>query len=115
VSPQVDLTAVASTETTIDAQLVDAEPHVEAAISAAGSQGKSVSGADSAYTDMESKLSTAETSVQSISITTLLAQHPSSYPGDAAILAGYHEDAVEAGTYLEGAYEDLQTIITDLR
>ena len=115
VSPQVDLTAVASAEVTIDAQMVDSEPKIEAAISSAGSRGKSVSGADSAYSDMESKLSAAENSVHSVSIASLLGERPSSYPADAAILTGYHEDLVAGGTYLRGAFEDLQTIVTDLR
>ena len=114
VSPQVDLTAVASAESAIDSQATTDEPKVQQAISSAGQHGKNVSGAQSAYSNLVTEVSDAAAEVGDVPISTLLAQLPSDYPADASTLVGYHEDLVAAGADLRSAYEDFQTIVSDL-
>jgi hypothetical protein len=114
VSPQVDLTAVASTESTVVTQATALEPKIQSAITAAQERGADVSGAQQAYSDLQAKLAAAQSAVGTVSISTLLAQVPSDYPGDATVLVGYHNDVVAAGTDLRSVDEDLQSIVTDL-
>jgi hypothetical protein len=114
VSPQVDLTAVASTESTIVTQATALEPKIQAAITAAQGRGTDVSGVQQLYSDLQAKLTAAQSALGAVSISSLLAQVPSDYPGDATVLVGYHNDVVAVGTDLRGADEDLHSIVTDL-
>jgi hypothetical protein len=115
VSPQVDLTAVASTESSIISKATALEPKILAAISAAQQKGANVTGAQSALANLETEISNAQSEVGQISISWLLTQQPSDYPADSATLAGYHNDVTSAAAGLRAAYEDARTIITDLK
>jgi hypothetical protein len=114
VSPQVDLTAVASVESTIDAQLAALEPKIASAIDAAVQRGVDESAAQSAFSDLESKLAVAESSVSKVSITTLLAQQPADFPADLPMIVGYHNDVAAAGSNLGDVSSDLRSILSDL-
>ena len=114
VSLQVDLTAVATTESAVVTQALAQEPKVQSVISAAQGRGTDVIGAQQAYSDLQAKLAAAQSSLGAVSISTLLAQVPSDYPGDATALVGYHNDVVAVATDLRAADEDLHRIVTDL-
>jgi hypothetical protein len=113
-SPQVDLTSVASTESAIVTKATALEPQIQSAITSAEQRGVSVSGAEAADSDLQAKISTAATEVQAVSISTLLSQVPSDYPGDATMLVGYYNDVVATGADLRAAGEDLHAIVDDL-
>jgi hypothetical protein len=115
VSPQVDLTAVESVESSIVSRVTMLEPKIESAISAAGHRGVAVSGAEAAYSDLTAKVGASGIALQAVSISTLLAQRPSDFAGDGSLLVGYHNEVVLAGADLRAAYEDLQTIVADLK
>lgn len=114
ISPQVDLTAVASTEGAIVTQATALEPRIQSAITSAEQRGASVTGAEAAYGDLQSRISAASTEVQAVSISTLLSQMPSDFPGDATMLVGYYNDVVGTGADLRAAGEDVRTIVADL-
>jgi hypothetical protein len=115
VSPQVDLTAVASVEQAIITKATSLEPKIQSAITAAQQSGVDVTTAQSAYQGLVSEISDAQNEVSQVSISNLIAQQPSSYPGDAATIVGYHEDVVAAGADLRAAYEDAITIVGVLK
>jgi hypothetical protein len=114
VSPQVDLTAVASAESAIESQATAYEPKIQQAITTAGQRGKNVGGAQGAYSNLVTEVADSATEVGDVPISTLLAQVPSNYLADASTLVGYHEDLVAAGADLRSAYEDFRTIVSDL-
>jgi hypothetical protein len=114
VSPQVDLTAVASVESTIDAQLAALEPNIASVINAAVQRGMDESNAQAAFSDLEAKLAAAQSSVSKVSITTLLAQQPADFPADLSTLVGYHNDVSAAGSNLGDVSSDIRSILGDL-
>jgi hypothetical protein len=115
VSPQVDLTAVASLEQAIITKATALEPKIQSAITAAQQRGVNVYGAQTAYAGLASEIADAQNEVSQVSISSLIAQQPSSYPGDTATLVGYHEDVASAGVDLRAAYEDAMTIVGVLK
>jgi hypothetical protein len=115
VSPQVDLTAVASVEQAIITKATSLEPKIKSAITAAQQRGVDVTAAETADQGLNSEITNAQNEVSQVSISSLIAQQPSSYPGDAATIVGYHEDLADAGSDLRAAYEDAMTIVGILR
>jgi len=115
VSPQVDLTAVASVEQAIITNATGLEPKIQSAITAAQQRGVDVSTAQNAYQGLTSEITNAQSEVSQVSISSLIAQQPGNYPADAATIVGYHEDVVAAGADLRAAYEDAMTIVGVLR
>lgn len=113
-SPQVDLTAVRSVESTIEAQLTGIEPELEAAINAAIQRGTDESAAQEQFSSLQSSLAASVSEVNAVSIPTLLSQRPSDFPGDLSLIVGYHEDAVAAGTDLGDVSSDIRLILGDL-
>ena len=111
VSPQVDLTAVASVEQAIITKATALEPKIQAAITAAQKRGVDVTAAQAAYNNLVSEIIETQSEVSQVSISNLIAQQPSSYPADSSVLVGYHEDAVAAATDLRSAYENAMTIV----
>jgi hypothetical protein len=115
VSPQVDLTAVASVEQATITKATGLESRIQAAITAAHQRGVNVDEAQTAYTSLTSEITDAQNEVSQVSISSLIAQQPSSFPGDASTLTGYHEDVTLAYVELRSAYEDAMTIVRVLR
>jgi hypothetical protein len=115
VSPQVDLTAIASVEQAIITKATGLEPKIQSAITSAKQRGVAVTAAETAYQSLASEITDAQNEVSQVSIASLIAQQPSSYPGDAATIVGYHEDLGDAAADLRAAYEDAMTIVGVLR
>ncbi len=113
-SPQVDLTAVTSVESTVDAQLVAIEPEVEASINAAIQRGADESQAQAEFSSLQSSLAASIRAVGAVSIPTLLSQQPSEFPGDLSLIVGYHQDVVAAGADLGDVSSDLRLILGTL-
>lgn len=113
-SPQVDLTAVRSVESAVDAQLQAIEPQLDAAINAAIQRGSDESSAQEQFGALQSSLAASISAVSEVSIPTLLSQQPSDFPGDLSLIVGYHEDVVAAGTDLGDVSSDIRLILGDL-
>jgi hypothetical protein len=110
-SPQIDLTAVASVETTVDSQLTAMEPKIDAAINAAAQRGTDVSAAQAEFSDLETQLSASVSAVQKVSVPTLLSQQAVDFPGDLSLIVADHENVVAAGTDLGDVSADLRSIL----
>ncbi len=114
VSPQVDLTAAASVESTIETQLISMEPKVNAAINAAIQRGTDESAAQATFSDLASRLGGAVSADKAISISTLLAQQPADFPGDLSMIGSYRNYMLTAAADLGDVSSDLRTILGDL-
>lgn len=113
-APQTHLTIAADDAAFVDAKLTALEPRVEQAIANAKAKGKDVSGAEAAFADFQSQVSTAGSAVSGLSAT-LLAQTPQGYPGNKSVFQGAKSTLGTARNELHQAYQDLETIRTDLR
>jgi hypothetical protein len=114
VSPQVDLTAVASAETAIVSQATALEPELGDAVTSAGSHAPNLQGAQNALSDFDSMVTAASSDLDEVSLSNIVAQVPSDYPGDSSVLSGYYSQVVSAATNLKAAGVDLHTILDDL-
>lgn len=115
VARQVGITVHSSQALFAATTATNAEPRIEARIQKAAANGKDVSGAEQAYADLQSQLSSATQDLSGIDVGELLAQQPSDYPGDASMLKGDSTTMAQAGTALKAARTDLRTIRQDLR
>jgi hypothetical protein len=113
-SPQTHLTIAADDASFVDAKMAALEPKIEQAIADAKAKGKDVSGAEAAFADFQSQVSSAGSAVSGLSAT-LLAQTPQGYPGNESVFQGAKSTLSTARGELHQAYQDLETIRTDLR
>ncbi len=113
-TPQADLTIVADTESAIITKVQSTYPTITAAIAAAQAQGKDVSGAQAAFTDLQAQVSAASTAVSGVSAT-VLAQTPAGAPGNKTVFDGAHTSVKTAHTDLTNAHTDITTIVNDLK
>ncbi len=113
-TPQTHLTIVTDDETYIEGVFVNLEPQIATAIQNAQAAGKDVTAAQTAFTDLKSQVSTAqsETNGQAAQI---LAQTPTGFPGNWQVFLSARTNATNAHTDLGAAYTDAQHIRTDLQ
>jgi hypothetical protein len=113
-TPQTHLTIVMDDETYIEGVFVNLEPQIATAIQNAQAAGKDVTAAQTAFNDLKSQVSTAqsETNGQSAQI---LAQTPTGFPGNWQVFLSARTNATNAHTDLGAAYADAQHIRTDLQ
>lgn len=112
-TPQADETLAADTETYLDQKLSGLEPQIQAAIAKAQSEGKDVSGAQAAFGDLQTQVTTAGSDVSGLSAT-LLAQTPQGAPGNQTVFKNARSSEENARTALKAAAADLKTIRSDL-
>lgn len=113
-SPQVRLTITADSESGIAGLMARLEGPIQAAIAAAQTAGKNVTGAQAAFTDYKARIAAVQSSTSSM-VATILAFTPASYPScwstflsDRTALQSGHSD-------LKAADADLHTLIHDLK
>jgi hypothetical protein len=114
VSPQVDLTAVTSAESTIVSQAEALEPKLGTAIDDASTHAPNLLGAQNAFSDLQTELTAASSDLSEVSLSKILSQVPSDYPADSSVLTGYYTNVVGAATALSAVGDDARTILTDL-
>jgi hypothetical protein len=114
VSPQVDLTALASTESTIASQLAALEPNIQAAIAGASSTTSNASTLQSDFSQLQADVLAAQTQIGQVTISQLLTQTPSDYPADQSLFGQDHADLSQAGSDLHSANLELRQILSDL-
>lgn len=114
VSPQVDLTALASTESSIASQIAALEPNIQSAISASGSTSSNAGSLQSDFAQLQSDVTNAQAQIAQVSIADLLAQTPSDYPADQSLFGQDHTDLTTAGSDLHSANLELHQIMSDL-
>lgn len=113
-TPQAHETITADNESYVDSQLTSLDPTIEQAIAWARAHGRDVSGAEEAFTDFQNQCSAAGTAVSGLS-STLLAQTPAGYPGNATVFVTAHSQETAARNHLKTAFADLGQIFHDLR
>lgn len=113
-TPQTHLTVVADDETYVEGVFVNLEPTISQAIASAQAQGKDVTAAQSAFTDLKSQVAGAQ-SLTAGQAATVLAQTPSGAPGNWQAFLGARTNLVNARNDLHAAYRDAQQIRTDLQ
>lgn len=112
-TPQTRLTVVADAETAIEQTIVNLEPKITAAIQSAQAAGKDVSGAQSAFADLQSKVTAAQSASNGVA-TQVLAQTPSGYPGNWQVFLTARTNLSNARSDLRAAYADARQIRSDL-
>jgi hypothetical protein len=113
-TPQVHLTIVADDETSVEGQIVTLEPAIAQAIQNAQAQGKNVSGAQAAFTDLKNQVSAAQAATAG-QASQVLAQTPAGFPGNWPVFLTARTDLVNAHTDLHAAYSDAKQIRADLK
>jgi len=112
-TPQTDLVIAADTESAVTTSVQSLYPTITAAIQSAQSSGKNVSGAQQAYSDLQTQVSAAANGVADVSAA-VLAQTPTGYPGNASVFQGARSSVDAAAAHLRTADDDLKTITGDL-
>lgn len=112
-TPQTHETVVADRESSIAGKLTSLEPTVQRAITWAAQQGSNVTGAQSAFVDMQARLSSATSAVAGLPAT-VLAQTPTGYPGNASVFLTARTDETNARNDLRSAFDDLAAIARDI-
>ena len=112
-TPQVHLTISADTETSLAGTLAGLEPNIQAAITAAGAQGKNVAAAQQAFADMETQVTSAQQDSAGISAT-VLAFTPASYPACWSTFVSERVSLQKGAQALRTADQDLHTVLADL-
>jgi len=113
-TPQTHLTIVADDETYVEGQLVSLEPAIARAIQNAQAQGKNVTAAQAAFTDLKGQVSAAQGATGGRAVQ-VLAQTPSGYPGNWPVFLTTRTDLVNARNDLHSAYTDARQIRADLQ
>jgi len=112
-TPQTRLTIVADGETYIEGVFAGLEPKISAAIQNAQSQGKDVSGAQSAFQDFQNQVTSAQNATNGVSAQ-VLAQTPGGYPGNWTVFLNARTSVTNARTALHSALADARQIRSDL-
>jgi hypothetical protein len=112
-TPQTHLTVVADAETSIAQTIANLEPKIAAAIQSAQAAGKDVSGAQSAFADLQSKVTAAQSTSNGVA-TQVLAQTPSGYPANWQVFLTARTDLTSGRNDLRAAYADARQIRSDL-
>jgi hypothetical protein len=112
-TPQTHLTIVADTETAIESTIAGLEPQIQTAIQNAQAAGKDVSGAQSAFSDLQSKVTAAQSASGGVAAQ-VMAQTPQGYPGDWSVFLAARTDLTNARDDLQAAYADGKQIRSDL-
>lgn len=112
-TPQAHLTIVSDDENDVVSEFVSWEPAIAQAIQNAQKAGKNVTGAQTAFADLEAQVSAAGSSISGESAT-LLAQTPQGYPGNWTTFLTARTNETNARNDLHTASQDLKTIRADL-
>ncbi len=112
-TPKTHLTIAADDETYVETVFTNLEPTISANIAAAQAQGRNVTAGQSAFNDLESQVTAAQSETNGISAT-LLAQTPSGYPGNWQVFLSARTSETNARNDLQVAYNDLHQIVQDL-
>ena len=112
-TPQTRLAIVADTETAVEATFANLEPQIQSAIQAAQAAGKDVSGAQSAFADLQTKVAAAQSASNGVAAQ-VLAQTPQGYPGNWQVFLTARTDLTNARNDLRAAYADGKQIRSDL-
>jgi len=112
-TPQTDLVILNDAATNAEGVLAGLEPTISGWIAYAQAHGVDVSGAESAFSDYQAKVTTAQglTTGQSA---TLLAQTPAGCPGNRSVFLQARTNLSNAHQDLHAARNDMAQIITDL-
>ena len=113
-TPQTHLTIVMDDETYIEGVFVNLEPQIATAIQNAQAAGKDVTNAQTAFNDLKSQVSTAQTATNGESAQ-ILSQTPTGYPGNWNVFLTARTNGANARTDLRAAYADAEHIRTDLQ
>ena len=112
-TPQAHETIVADRESAAAGRLSALEPTVQSAMTWARLHGRSVTDAESAFADMQARVSSATSTLSGVAAT-VLAQTPTAYPGNAAVFLSARTDETNARNDLRSAFEDLAAIAKDV-
>lgn len=112
-TPQVDLTEVADTETDVTARLDALVPRAQNAITRAQGRGVDVTGAQAALSDLQAQLAAASAATSGVAAT-VLAQTPAGAPGNFSVLTSARASLSSAASDLRAAASDAGTIVSDL-
>ena len=112
-TPQTHLTVVADAEASIEQTIVNLEPDITAAIQSAQAAGKDVSGAQSAFSDLQSKVTAAPSASNGVA-TKVLAQTPGGYPANWSVFLTARTSLTNARNDLRAAYTDARQIRSEL-
>jgi hypothetical protein len=113
-TPQTDLTIAADDETFCEGRFVALEPVLAAAIQNAKAHGKDVTAAETAFDDLKSQVTTAQSETNGLSAQ-MLAQTPHGYPANAQVFLGARTSEFNARNDLHVAYTDAEQIRADLQ
>jgi hypothetical protein len=113
-TPQTHLTIVMDDETYIEGVFVNLEPQIATAIQNAQAAGKDVTNAQTAFNDLKSQVSTAQTATNGQSAQ-ILAQTPTGYPGNWNVFLTARTNGANARADLRAAYADAEHIRSDLQ
>ncbi|MDE3085321.1 MAG: hypothetical protein KGJ77_01030 [Acidobacteriota bacterium] len=112
-TPQTHETIVADRESFAAGRLSALEPTVQSAIAWARAHGRNVTDAESAFGDMQARVSSATSALAGVAAT-VLAQTPTGYPGNAAVFLSARTDETNARNDLRSAFDDLAAIAKDI-
>lgn len=108
-TPQTDLVILADRINSLSATLAGDEPSLQAAIAAAGAQGKNVATAQAADADFNTRVAGAATAVAGLS-STLLAQNPAGFPASYSVFKNAYTSEATGRADLQAADTDLHVI-----